>query len=125
MKLSRVFRRIILWFKIIKSFRGLTLKSEINLFISAVFDIIITLFRKMYNPYTLFSGVYVMKPYDIIVYTRGNTEDIYHVLPEREGNVHKILFSLIKPGDIFVDIGANIGYYTLLASKMGARVILL
>src|ERR1700722_3531159 len=28
--------------------------------------------------------------------------------------------NLIKPGDVFVDAGANLGYYTLLAIRVGA-----
>ena len=30
---------------------------------------------------------------------------------------------LLKPGDVFVDVGANIGYYTLLAVRMGASQV--
>ena len=31
--------------------------------------------------------------------------------------------SLIRPGMTFVDVGANIGYFTLLAASLGARVV--
>jgi len=31
--------------------------------------------------------------------------------------------SLLHPGSVFVDVGANVGYFTLLASTLGARVI--
>ena len=31
--------------------------------------------------------------------------------------------SILKPGDLFVDIGANIGWQTLMAGRLGARVI--
>jgi FkbM family methyltransferase len=30
---------------------------------------------------------------------------------------------LLKPGDVFVDVGANIGYYTLLAVRLGASQV--
>jgi FkbM family methyltransferase len=30
---------------------------------------------------------------------------------------------LLKPGSVFVDVGANVGYFTLLASTLGARVV--
>jgi FkbM family methyltransferase len=30
---------------------------------------------------------------------------------------------LLKPGELFVDIGANVGYFSLLAAKLGGRVI--
>lgn len=29
---------------------------------------------------------------------------------------------LLRPGDLFVDVGANIGFYTLIAARRGARV---
>lgn len=29
----------------------------------------------------------------------------------------------LKPGDLFVDVGANVGYFSLLAARRGARVI--
>lgn len=31
--------------------------------------------------------------------------------------------AFLSPGSIFVDVGANIGYFTLLAGKLGARVV--
>ena len=30
---------------------------------------------------------------------------------------------LLNPGSVFVDVGANVGYFTLLASTLGARVV--
>lgn len=30
---------------------------------------------------------------------------------------------ILKPGDLFIDIGANVGYFSLLAAQLGARVI--
>ena len=30
---------------------------------------------------------------------------------------------LLRPGSVFVDVGANVGYFTLLASTLGARVL--
>ena len=35
-----------------------------------------------------------------------------------EPHVTKALRNLLKPGDVFVDVGANIGYFTLLASTL-------
>jgi FkbM family methyltransferase len=33
------------------------------------------------------------------------------------------LMRQLRPGDVFVDVGANVGYYTMLARSMGARVL--
>ncbi|MDF0552044.1 FkbM family methyltransferase [Kamptonema sp. UHCC 0994] len=35
-----------------------------------------------------------------------------------EPHVETVVINLLKPGSVFVDIGANIGYYTLLASSL-------
>ncbi len=43
-------------------------------------------------------------------------------LREFEPEIVKIFKEYIKPGDTVLDIGANIGYHTLLASKLGAKV---
>jgi FkbM family methyltransferase len=34
-----------------------------------------------------------------------------------------VLKSLLRPGDVFVDVGANVGYFTLLGAKLGAEVV--
>lgn len=35
-----------------------------------------------------------------------------------EPNNSALMAKILKPGDVFVDVGANIGYYTLLASRL-------
>jgi len=113
-----------LWLKFLRSFRGLSFKGQINIFISALFDIFFhSISNWAYNPKMLFSGIYEIKPYRVLVYERGGTEDLYCTLPRREGDVHDFILDNLKPGDIFIDVGANIGYYTILASKhVGAKV---
>jgi FkbM family methyltransferase len=71
-----------------------------------------------YNPKMLFSGTYLVKPYGFYVYARSKTDDLYHAVPKREKDVHDIIINLLRDGDVFVDVGANIGYYTILASKI-------
>jgi FkbM family methyltransferase len=66
----------------------------------------------------LFSGIYLVKPYRILIYERGGTDDLYYALPKREGDVEDFILNNLKPGDTFIDVGANIGYYTILASKL-------
>jgi FkbM family methyltransferase len=38
-------------------------------------------------------------------------------LPRREGDAHDFILDNLKLGDVFVDVGANVGYYTILAPK--------
>jgi FkbM family methyltransferase len=37
--------------------------------------------------------------------------------------VGRVLIERLKPGDLFVDVGANVGYFSLLAASRAARVI--
>jgi FkbM family methyltransferase len=116
---SKLISRALLWWTLVKSFRGVSFKAQLNIFLSALID---TLFYAIsgwaYNPKTLFSGTYLIKPYGFLLYARGGTEDLYHGLPEREGDVHDFIVKALKPGDIFIDVGANIGCYSILASKL-------
>ena len=41
----------------------------------------------------------------------------------KEDATTKLVKSFLRPGMTFVDVGANVGYFTLLAASMGARVI--
>ena len=38
-----------------------------------------------------------------------------------EYGTEKLIRSLLQPGDTFVDVGANIGYYSVLASRLVGR----
>ena len=49
---------------------------------------------------------------------RAQSDDLWHVVPTREAAVFDAIRSTLRPGDTFVDAGANIGFYTVLASKL-------
>jgi len=51
---------------------------------------------------------------------RAKCDDLWHVLPSRERAVLEAIRTRLKPGDTFVDAGANIGFYTIIASKLDA-----
>lgn len=48
---------------------------------------------------------------------RGNSDDFWHVLPSREPAIFEAVRQLVRPGDTFVDAGANIGFYTVQAAR--------
>ena len=57
---------------------------------------------------------------------REKTDDIVHSLPGREQDVHHTILDSLRPGDTLVDVGANIGYYTVLGGLRvgpGGRVV--
>lgn len=51
-------------------------------------------------------------------HVRAQTDDLFHVLPMQEPAVETAIRSLLRPGDTFVDAGANIGFYTVLSSQL-------
>lgn len=53
-------------------------------------------------------------------HVRGRTDDLWHVLPSREAAISREVGRL-RPGDVFVDAGANIGFYTVLAGHLVQR----
>ena len=49
---------------------------------------------------------------------RARSDDLWHVLPWREQAILKAIASRLRPDDIFIDAGANIGIYTVVASRI-------
>lgn len=111
--------RLLLHLSYFLHFRGLTLKSAINLYLSSLIDILLYVVSgHKYNPKTLFSGLYLVKPHNFYIFARGGTDDLYHCLFRRESDVEDLIYKTLEKGDVFVDVGANVGYYTLLASSL-------
>jgi FkbM family methyltransferase len=40
-----------------------------------------------------------------------------------EADVMRVLARFLEPGSLFVDVGANVGYHSLFAAQLGARVV--
>lgn len=116
----RFINRLVLWLKILNRLQGVTIESKLGIAISAIRDIIIYSFHpnSALSPKSYFSGIVRSKKFNIFWFVRKGTDDIYNVMPEREGDVHKSICNSLTQGDIFVDVGANIGYYTILSSKL-------
>jgi len=117
--LRKLVNRVLQWLNFVRNLKGVSTRAHVGIFISASFDIIMFMSSLWkYNPKMLFSGTYLVKPYGFYVYARSKTDDLYHAVPKREKDVHDIIINLLRNGDVFVDVGANIGYYTILASKI-------
>jgi FkbM family methyltransferase len=64
---------------------------------------------------------------DSVILTRphvmnfGTAVPLYANPPDHDAA--RLLQSVLRPGDLFVDVGANIGIYTILAAEVGARVV--
>ncbi len=49
---------------------------------------------------------------------RGRCDDLWHVLPWRERHIVRFLRNHLRKGDVFIDAGANIGFYSVLAASL-------
>ena len=91
---------------------GLILSAFIDVCVRTVAPSLATL------PRIYVSGVIYCKNYDVYFYVRAFSDDLYCVMPEREGDVNELILSCLKEGDIFIDVGANVGYYSVLVGKI-------
>jgi FkbM family methyltransferase len=48
-------------------------------------------------------------------------ESFFRVASRSERRIENLLLELLKPGDVFYDVGANIGWYSLLAARRVGR----
>jgi len=48
-------------------------------------------------------------------------DDLYHVLPTREPEVLAAICEILREGDIFIDAGANIGFYSVVGANQVGR----
>jgi FkbM family methyltransferase len=72
------------------------------------------------SPKVYVSGIVFFKfrQVNVYFYVRKFSDDLYNILPGREGDVDDLIIKLLEEGDVLVDVGANIGYYSILAGKI-------
>jgi FkbM family methyltransferase len=69
------------------------------------------------DPYLVFDTL-VAVPGTGRFHCRRGTDDLFHVLPSGQKAVREALEATLKPGDVFIDAGANIGAFTLLGARL-------
>ncbi len=107
------------WYHIALAIRGETVRDSVNFYSSIILSPITSFrdFDRWQDPVLLRDVIVNVS--NIGKFTlRHHTDDLWHVSPNREPSVLKTIRSLLKEGDIFVDAGANIGFYTVLAGKI-------
>jgi len=117
---TREFTRLMFWFRIIKNGNGTSLKMQSGLILSALLDASLYLIcpRLAALPKVYVSGIVYFKNFNVYFYVRGFSDDLYSVMPGREGDVNELILKCLEERDIFIDIGANVGYYSILAGKL-------
>lgn len=93
---------------------------QVGLILSALIDVLFNIIAPSLAilPRVYFSGILYSKYYDVYFYVRAFSDDLYSVIPGREGDVNELILSCLKKGNVFIDVGANIGYYSVLAGKI-------
>lgn len=112
--------RLKLWFKILKNVNGTSVKVQLGLIFSAIIDTFFCLVcpSRVSSFKVYVSGVVYIKNYNVYFFLRKFSDDILHVLPGMELDVHDLILGLLEENDTFVDVGANVGYYSILASRI-------
>jgi FkbM family methyltransferase len=112
-------RRALVWWTMLRELRGRTFVQELGLVVSALVDCTHHAVRPGRTP-----APKAMWPLELrasrlgaTYHVRGRTDDIYYVAPFREDDAHTAILEALVPGDTFIDVGANIGYYTVLAAS--------
>jgi len=116
---KRYLQRLGRWAAILWQVRGASWRDELKLLASAGAAPFTALrdLSAWQDPILLFDAVVRVRGVGTF-HARRHSDDLWHVLPWRERGVHAALRNLLGPGDLFVDAGANIGVYTVLASRL-------
>lgn len=117
---KRFLRRLRFWLNIIRCARATSFQTWLGIVFSSTID---TIACSVYpplaaSPRAYVSGVFYLKNHDAYFYVRKLTDDLYNVLPGREGDVCELILKSLVTGDVFIDVGANVGYYSILAAKI-------
>jgi len=118
--LRRFFDRFRFWVALLRCGRGISPRLQVGLVLSAILDTLAySVFPQLaLSPRTYVSGVVYFKNCDVYFYVRKFSDDIYNVMPGREGDVNMLILKSLSEGDVFIDVGANIGYYSILAARI-------
>jgi FkbM family methyltransferase len=113
------FERNMLWIVILWQVRGITWNDQYILIKSAMLAPIYSMKKLLeWKDPVLLGDITVQVKGIGKFHLRAKCDDLYHVVPLREMGIVNILRNYLKPGDTFIDAGANIGFYTVLASSL-------
>lgn len=105
-------RRVGRWCLILGSIHGLGFRDKAALLGSAALSPLVSMLGlgKWQDP-VLFWDAKVKVDGVGRFHVRRRTDDLWHVLPARERSVMRAVAEAVGPGDVFVDAGANIGFF--------------
>ena len=111
--------RLSLWRRICRELRPNSFAGWLCLVGSAMFDPLRFSIapRSVLSPQPFCRLLLYAPRLDAHFLVRKNADDIYNILPFREMDVHDAILGNLRLGDVFVDGGANVGYYSILGAK--------
>jgi FkbM family methyltransferase len=111
--------RVLRWHTILRKIRGRTMRDQLLLIASGTAGPITSLRRrgKWQDPVLLWDVAVRVEGIGSFL-LRRHTDDLWHVIPSRERTILSTIQKYLKPGGVFVDAGANIGVYTVLAGRL-------
>lgn len=117
--LRTVWHRLNNWRKVALNLKGETLNDQAVL-LSAIARSPITVWQNLdiYQFPSTERDCTVISSRGSIFYVRANSDDLFHALPNQEPAVEKAICKHLGGGSVFIDAGSNIGYYSILASKI-------
>lgn len=112
-------QRVSRWVVVLWQLRGVTPSDQWVLLRSAVYSLIVSAhdLMKWQDPVLLKDCRVDVRGVGRFA-VRARCDDLWHVLPWREQGIADLLRRTLKPGDVFIDAGANIGVYTVLAAGL-------
>jgi len=117
--LNRAIGRLSVWRRICSDLRPDTVMDLLGLWLSVVFDSLCfsVMPRSSISPQSCCRLLLRAPRLGVHFSVRKSTDDIYAVLPFREMDVQDAILGRLRPGDVFVDVGANVGYYSVLGAR--------
>ncbi len=111
--------RLATWMRLLEAVKGYTVADSLRLYGSALAGIVTSL-RKLgfYRAPVLLGDMVLTEKRTGSFALRQGTDDVLHIMWWREPGVFRLLERTLRPGDVFVDAGSNIGFYSLLASRL-------
>ena len=114
---SAVRARAHLWQRVLQGHRFPSGTARSAVWLSAVVDVARQAIPALSSPAPLGLVGMTVSTGDARFRARALTDDLYILLPGREKDVHDAILDSLRPGDTFVDVGANVGYYAVMAAR--------
>ena len=116
---KRFCQRVFRWFPVLYQVRGSRLSDKFTLITSALLSPFIAFYRLDHwqDPVLLRDSLVDVKGVGSF-FLKARSDELYHVCPFRERHVMSAISKYLRHGEVFIDAGANIGFYSILASSL-------